>query len=129
LQVYIAIEFLVFVLDNPKVSITDLSMQQGLIYWSNMKSFVNYLHEMDEEGAKEMAKYSEMPPNKIKNFSDVAMEIFRQVFTKYPEESLDFLKEYSERENSVVLDNLKYQMDLTNKNPKQDGLGYAIPNN
>lgn len=94
-----------------------------------MKRFADYLHEQDDPAAVEKARYAEMPPNKMKNYQDYASDIFRAIFNKKPEEALDFLKKHASEDDMDTIDNLRYQMDLTEKNPIQDGLGYAKTNN
>lgn len=87
------------------------------------------MNEQEDPAAVEKAKYAEMPPNKMKNYQDYASDIFRAVFNRKPQEALAFLKKYATEDDQDMLKNLEYQMDLTNKNPIQDGLGYAKTNN
>lgn len=94
-----------------------------------MKRFVDYMNEQEDPAAVEKAKYAEMPPNKMKNYQDYASDIFRNIFNKSPDIAIEFLKQHASEDDKDMVNNLEYQMDLTNKNPIQDGLGYAKTNN
>lgn len=93
-----------------------------------MKRFTEFLNEQDDQGAIDKAKYAEMPPNRMKNYQDRANDIFMAIFSRHPVESLDFLEKFASNEDKESIKSIRYEMDQTNKNPIQDGLGYAIPN-
>jgi len=95
-----------------------------------MKRFADYVRESNIADAEAKAFYSEIPPNKQKEIIDIAADLFRKLFSKYTKECIDFLEGFKFKDEFVrsEIDTLKYELKLSEKDPKQDGLGYASTN-
>lgn len=77
--------------------------------------------------AEQKAFYSEIPPNKQRQIIDIASDLFKQLFPKYTKECMDFLESFKFKDEFIKseIDSLKYELKLSEKDPTQDGLGYA----
>lgn len=95
-----------------------------------MKRFMDYVRESSLIDAKEKAFYSEIPPNKQKDMEDIACDLFRKLFPKYTKQCMEFLESFKYKDEFVAseIDTLKYELKLSDKDPKQDGLAYASTN-
>lgn len=95
-----------------------------------MKRFVDYMNESNIKDAEAKAFYSEIPPNRQKQVIDIAADLFKQLFPKYTKECIGFLESFKFKDEFIKsqIDSLKYELKLSEKDPTQDGLGYAQTN-
>lgn len=92
-----------------------------------MKRFADYMRESTQTDANAKAFYSEIPPNRQRQIIDIAADLFRELFPKHTKECIEFLENFKFKDEFIKseIDNLKYELKLSEKDPKQDGLGYA----
>ena len=92
-----------------------------------MKRFADYIKESNLTDSQAKSFYSEIPPNKQRQITDIAADLFREIFPKYTKECIEFLETFKYKNESIKseIDNLKYELKLSEKDPKHDGLGYA----
>jgi len=95
-----------------------------------MKRFIDFINESSLKDAESKEFYSEIPPNKQKEIVDIACDLFEKIFPKYTKECIEFLESFKFKDEFIKseINTLKYQLKLSDKNPMQDGLGYASTN-